>query len=85
MAYFAHVVSGVVVRVHVVADAVITDTNGVGQESLGQQFLSELHGYAEADVVQCSDDGSFRGVYPGVRFTYDGTVFVAPVVSDAAE
>ena len=71
MAYFAHVVAGVVTRVHVVADAEITDSEGVVQESVGQDFLANLHGYAPEDLVQCSYDGSFRGSYPGIGFTYD--------------
>ena len=80
MAYFAHVVAGVVIRVHVVADAEITDSQGVIQESVGQDFLANLHGYASKDLVQCSYDGSFRGSYPGIGFTYDADrdAFIPP-------
>jgi len=70
MAYFAHVVSGVVVRVHVVADAVILGTDGEENEALGQEFLAELHRLNAEDLVQCSYSGSFRGAYPGTGFVY---------------
>lgn len=81
MAHFAYVVNGTVEKVHVVANAVITDGDGVEQESLGQAFLSDLHGYSASDVVQCSYNASFRGVYPSRGWSYDATndVFVAPI------
>lgn len=82
MAHFAYVVDGVVKRVHVVANTVITDVDGDEVEELGQQFLSNLHGLPAENFVQCSYSGSFRGVYPGAGFTYDvvADVFVAPAV-----
>ena len=86
MAHFAYVVNGTVEKVHVVANAVITDENGVEQESLGQQFLAELHGYSSGELIQCSYNGNIRGVYPAPGYTYDATndVFVAPI-EEAAE
>jgi hypothetical protein len=80
MGHFARVVDGVVVAVHVLANQVITDSDGVEQESLGQEFLAELHGYEPDELVQCSYNGNFRGAYPGPGFTYDpvADVFVAP-------
>ena len=80
MAHFARVVEGVVAQVHVVANPVITDADGVEQEGLGQAFLSGLHGFPAEQYVQCSYNGNFRGVYPGVGFAYDadGDVFLAP-------
>ena len=71
MAHFALVRDGIVERVHVVANEVILDGEGVEQESLGQQFLADLHGYDPSELVQCSYNGTFRGVYPGAGFTYD--------------
>ena len=71
MAYFALIHSGLVSKVHVVADTVITDSEGILRESLGQEFLANLHGYAPEDLVQCSIEGSFRFNYPGRGFTYD--------------
>jgi hypothetical protein len=86
MAHFARVIEGTVVKVHVLANPVITDEDGVEQEALGQAFLANLHGYDPAELVQCSYNGNFRGLYPGVGFTYDpvADVFVAPEVPDEA-
>lgn len=82
MAHYARVIDGVVVQVHVVANAVITDENGVEHEEIGQKFLADLHGYELSDLVQCSYNGNIRGVYPGVGWSYDSVndVFVPPVV-----
>lgn len=81
MAHFARVIDGTVVKVHVLANPVITDGDGVEQEALGQQFLANLHGYQREELIQCSYNGNFRGVYPGPGFTYDpvADVFIAPV------
>jgi hypothetical protein len=80
MAHFARVIDGVVVKVHVLANPVITDDDGVEHEEWGQQFLADLHGYEPDELVQASYNGNFRGLYPGVGFTYDAEldVFVAP-------
>jgi hypothetical protein len=82
MAHFARVVDGVVVKVHVLANPVITDGEGVEHEEWGQAFLAGLHGYQPEELIQCSYNGNFRGVYPGVGFTYDAEldVFEPPVV-----
>jgi len=84
MAHFARVINGVVEIVHVLANEVITDKDGVEQEALGQQFLADLHGYEPEELVQCSYNGNFRGVYPGVGYVYDSEadLFVAPEVPD---
>jgi hypothetical protein len=65
---------------------VITDTQGVEQEAMGQEFLGSLYGENPEHFIQCSYNGNFRGVYPGVGFTYDpmADVFVAPEVPDEA-
>jgi hypothetical protein len=86
MAHYAYVVDGVVERVHVLANPVITDDDGVEQEALGQAFLADLHGYNRNELIQCSYNANFRGVYPGVGYGYDSVadVFVAPEVSDEA-
>ena len=82
MAYYARVIDGIVVKVHVVANPVITDGEGVEHEEWGQVFLANLHGYQPEELIQCSYNGNFRGVYPGVGFIYDSEIdeFVAPVV-----
>jgi len=87
MAHFARVINGEVIAVHVLANAVITDDDGVEQEELGRAFLADLHGYEPEELIQCSYNGNFRGVYPGLGFTYDADldVFVAPIVEEPVE
>ena len=82
MAHFARVIDGTVVKVHVLANAVITDDEGVEHEDWGQAFLADLHGYEPEELIQCSYNANFRGVYPGPGFTYDvnADVFEPPVV-----
>ncbi len=86
MAHYAYVVDGVVQKVHVLANPVLFDEDGVEQEALGQAFLADLHGYNPDELIQCSYNGNFRGVYPGVGYGYDSVadVFVAPEVPDEA-
>ena len=48
-------------------------------EPLGQAFLSDLWGDTPQSYVECSIDGEYRGVYPGVGYTWDGTIFAPPV------
>ena len=87
MAHFAHLVNAYVRKVHVVANEVITDKNGVEQEKLGKSYLSKLWGYSTKQLVQCSYNGNFRGVYPGPGFTYDSKLdqFIAPIVEEVLE
>ncbi len=84
MAHFAYVQQGYVKTVHLVANPVITDEDGVEQEALGQAFLADLHGYNPDELVQCSYNANFRGVYPGPGYTYDpvADLFIAPEVPD---
>lgn len=86
MAHYAYVVDGVVQKVHVLANPVLLDEDGVEQEALGQAFLADLHGYNPDELVQCSYNANFRGVYPGPGYSYDpvADVFVAPEVPDEA-
>jgi hypothetical protein len=76
MATFASVTDGLVVDMFEVADAVI-EVDGALVESIGQQFLTGLFG--AADYVLTGMDG-FRGCYPGVGYTWDGTVFAPSVI-----
>jgi hypothetical protein len=80
MAHYARVVGGTVVQVHVLSNDVITDAEGVEHEVWGQTFLAELHEYEVEQLIQCSYNANFRGVYPAPGFTYDAIadVFVAP-------
>ena len=79
MAHFAYVVDGIVQRVHVVNNDVIT-VDGVESEGLGQAFLSELHGLPAEGFVQCSYNGSIRANYPGPGWVFDSVrdAFIAP-------
>lgn len=81
MAHYARVVEGKVVKVHVVANDVITDDEGVEHPEWGQEFLANLHGYQSEELIQCSYNGNFRGLYPGIGFGYDAELdeFVAPI------
>ena len=80
MAHFARVSNNIVVKVHVLNNAVVTDDEGIEHEELGQQFLADLHGYEPSDFIQCSYNGTFRGIYPGPGCVYDPELdqFVAP-------
>lgn len=78
MAHFARIENNVVVDVHVIDNANLLDENGNEQEQKGVDYLKSLWG--EHNYIQCSYNGSFRGRYPGVGFTYDAAkdVFIEP-------
>jgi hypothetical protein len=81
MAHFARITDGQVARqddIHVVNNAVITDGNGVEQETLGQALLADLWGGDPADYVQCSYNATMRGCYPAAGYGWDGTNFIPP-------
>lgn len=79
MGYFAHVTETIVDLVHVLADGVTDDLPFPESEPLGQTFLSDLWGDTPESYVECSIDGAYRGCYPGVGYTWDGTIFATPV------
>lgn len=69
MAHYAEIdQENKVIRVVVVANAVITTPDGSEDEALGKAFLSDLLG---GTWVQTSYNGRIRGVYAGIGFTYD--------------
>jgi hypothetical protein len=80
MAHYARVENGIVADVHCLNNAVITDPEGHEVEALGQTFLANLWGYDPLHYVQCSYNATMRGCYPGVGYTWDGTVFAPPVI-----
>ena len=84
MAHYAKVKNGTVTDVHVLANGVVDDLPFPESEPLGQTFLANLWGGDPADYVECSYNANFRGVYPGVGYAWDGTVFVAPVAPEIA-
>tara|TARA_B100001996_G_scaffold378687_1_gene363236 strand:+ start:303 stop:686 length:384 start_codon:yes stop_codon:yes gene_type:complete len=72
MAHFAKLDSdNKVIEIHVVNNEVITDEDGVEQEQLGIDFLSNLHGVE--GWKQTSFNGNFRKNYAGKGYTYDET------------
>jgi hypothetical protein len=78
MAHFARLnEENTVVRVSVLNNEVITDSDGVEQEQLGIDFLTGLHtGFWK----QTSYNGNFRKNYAGTGFTYDSVrdAFIPP-------
>jgi hypothetical protein len=84
MAHYARVQNGIVVDVHVLNNAVITDPDGHEVEALGQEFLANLWGYDSLDYVQCSYNATMRGCYPGVGYSWDGAVFAPPIIVEPA-
>ena len=70
MAHFAILDSdNKVIEVHVLNNEVITDDDGVEQEQLGIDFLSNLHGVE--GWKQTSFNGNFRKNYASKGSTYD--------------
>jgi hypothetical protein len=79
MAHFAKLdTNNTVLSVHVVNNDVIKDSNGVEQEQLGIDFLTQLYGHSL--WKQTSYNGTMRKNYAGVGFTYDESrdAFIAP-------
>lgn len=91
MAHFARVENGTVREVIVVSNDVLVDDPEAlpavplefpDSEPVGQAFIGTLPGLGDApgQWLQCSYSGSFRGMFPGLGFTYDEGLdeFVAP-------
>jgi hypothetical protein len=79
MAHFARLDNyNTVVKVEVVNNEVITDSDGNEQEQVGVDFLTTLYGGGW--YKQTSYNGNFRKNYAGVGYTYDATrdAFIAP-------
>ena len=81
MAHFALVDDGIVRNVITVANAAIDDLPFPESEPVGQAFIATLPDLAAQSGTywQCSYNANFRGVYPGMGFTFDSTDFIAPV------
>tara|TARA_R110002167_G_C12342495_1_gene621329 strand:- start:104 stop:463 length:360 start_codon:yes stop_codon:yes gene_type:complete len=70
MAHFAKLdENDTVLRVNVVNNNVILNGDGVEQEQLGINFLTELHG--AGNYKQTSYNHNFRKQYAGIGFTYN--------------
>ena len=61
--------SNVVIKVEAINNDVILDGDGVEQEQLGIDFLTELYG--AGNYIQTSYNDNFRKQYAGFGFTYD--------------
>ena len=79
MASFAKIgLNNKVIAVHSVHNNELLDSNGVEQEVLGVEFLTNLHGWAI--WKQTSYNGNFRKNHAGIGYTYDEDrdAFIAP-------
>ena len=70
MASFAKIgLNNKVIAVHSVHNDILKDANGVEQEVLGVEFLTNLHGWAI--WKQTSYNGNIRKNYASIGYTYD--------------
>ena len=79
MAKFAKIgLNNKVISVHSVHNDVLKDANGVEDENLGIEFLTNLHGWSI--WKQTSFNGNIRKNFAGVGYTYDEDrdAFIAP-------
>lgn len=79
MAIFAQMSGPMVRTVNCVDDEVLGSAKFPESEPIGQAFLASLG--LDGLWLQCSEDGSFRGAYPGPGWTYDAIsdLFVPPI------
>lgn len=80
MAHYALVNDGYVTNVITVANAAINDLPFPESEPVGVAFIATLPDLASQIGTwwECSYNNNFRGVYPGMGYSFDGTDFVAP-------
>jgi len=79
MAKFAKIgLNNKVISVHSVHNDVLKDANGVEDENLGIEFLTNLHGWSI--WKQTSFNGNIRKNFAGVGYTYDEDrdAFISP-------
>ena len=79
MAHFAKIgLNNKVISVHSVHNDVLKDANGIEDENLGIEFLTNLHGWSI--WKQTSFNGSIRKNFAGVGYTYDEDrdAFISP-------
>jgi hypothetical protein len=70
MASFAKIgLNNKVIAVHSVNNDVLKDSNGIEQENIGIEFLTNLHGWSI--WKQTSYNNNFRKNYAGIGYTYD--------------
>jgi hypothetical protein len=78
MQYFAQITETVVIEVIVIADSDCNNLDFPASEPIGQTYIASLG--LTGEWLQTSIDGSYRGVYAGIGYTYDVALdlFVAP-------
>jgi hypothetical protein len=84
MAHFAWLNSNnIVYQVSVVDNANLLDENGNESEAVGIAYLTQVHGEGKT-WKQTSYNGTMRGVYAGIGYTYDAELdeFVPPAPSE---
>lgn len=81
MAHFAKIEDGIVRQVIVINNEVINNAAGLEGEAIGAQFCADTFG---GTWVQTSYNNSFRNKFAGAGDTWDGTNFVAPVITEPA-
>jgi len=79
MANFAEMENNIVVDVIVVANADCGDLAFPNSEPVGQEFIASCG--IKGNFLQTSYNGTFRGIYAGIGYTFDviNDVFVAPI------
>lgn len=85
MAHFAELdKSNKIIRVIVVSNEEITDTDGIEHEDRGIDFCRKLFGN-DTRWAQCSYNNNFRGKFPGKGYTFDpkANVFIPPKPYDS--
>ena len=85
MAHFALVEDGIVRNVIVIANAAIGDLPFPESEPVGVAFIATLPDLAGQAGTwwQCSYNANFRGCYPGLGYTFDGTNFIPPAAPES--
>ena len=87
MAHFALVDDTIVRSVIVVANAALGDLPFPESEPVGQAFIATLPDLAvqAGTWMQCSYNNNFRGCYPGMGYSFDGTNFIPPAAPEPVE
>ena len=83
MAHFATIdnTTNNVIRVEVINNAVITDSDGKEQEQLGIDFLEQIHGGGGVTYKQTSYNNNIRKNFVCHRNSFWRSSFFQPVIS----
>lgn len=87
MAHYALVDDGIVRNVITIANEAIDNLPFPESEPVGVAFIATLPDLAAQAGTwwQCSYNNNFRGCYPGMGYTFDGTDFIEPLNSAPPE